>query len=230
MGRRPKYLTVEAKKQARTEQRRVLNKRPNTANIRCEENQRYYYKHKLPPMVPSDVKHHAKLPISWTMWNSIFERFKAGQDMLVLDELELDEEDLQSLLGPPPYPTHLTTSKHFEDVWGAVSAAMHGLLTWEYVGDLNRRISSIVGKSDVTVRIELWASYLDLLARRKALLAHLSSLSLCYHTPSDMITFINVMWLSRLTVYTAEDLASMYLGRATLLRTWLDRVWDLEHV
>ncbi|KAF6758443.1 hypothetical protein DFP72DRAFT_844846 [Ephemerocybe angulata] len=102
--------------------------------------------------------------------------------MLVLDELELNEDHFQSLLGPPPYPNHLTTSEYFEDVWGPVSAALHGRLTGEYVGDISRRIGSLVRQSDLEVRVELWKEYKGCMERRKALLLHLSSLS--YELPA----------------------------------------------
>ncbi|KAF6741965.1 hypothetical protein DFP72DRAFT_1082887 [Ephemerocybe angulata] len=170
MGRRAKYLTLEAKKEAHRVQRRELKRRPSTAHARQEENRRYYYKKKPPPIVPGEVVRHASLPLSWTDWRSIFVRFLQGEDMLVLDEVELELEDIVSLVGYPPYPARLTNLECFDNIWGPISAALHGRMTWEYVGEINEKITSRSRTPDVDLRIELWAEYAELLERRQILI------------------------------------------------------------
>ncbi|KAF6746463.1 hypothetical protein DFP72DRAFT_855348 [Ephemerocybe angulata] len=231
MGRRAKYLTLEAKKEAHKEQRRAYRKRASTTSSRREENRAQYYKKKPPPIVPADIARHAKLPLSWTQQSSLFSSFSEGQDMLVLDELELDCEDWIALTGPPPYPPHITRVESFDDVWDTVSAALHGYSTRGYAEELNREMPASVRKSDVDLRVQLWAEYKELVKHRQMLLSHLpnGSGSLCYRTPSDTITSRNVIWHSRLIVYCAEDIEALFNSRAEFIRKRTDRLWDLQH-
>ncbi|KAF6754434.1 hypothetical protein DFP72DRAFT_1068462 [Ephemerocybe angulata] len=229
MGRRAKYLTLCDRREAHRKQKQVLKLRPSASLARKAENRRYYLKHKPAPILPSDIKRHSVSPISWSAWSSVFVRFCQGEDMLIVEELELDTSDLEALIGLPPYPAHVTRPDTFEDIWGPTAAALHGYLTSKYTSHVERRMINVRDGSETDAREESWSVYRALLNERQLWLSRLSTERMLDYTPTDRILYLNLLWNARLIVYAAEDIASLAESRTHLLRAWADRLWHLSH-
>ncbi|KAF6765561.1 hypothetical protein DFP72DRAFT_839388 [Ephemerocybe angulata] len=191
------------------------------------QNRRHYLLLKPPPTLSPALVHHLKMPISWMKTWSIYERFSQGQEMLVLDEVELDKSSLDILVGLPPYPAALTSLEHFEDVWESIAGALHGRMVYRYKLEMEGQAERMRGASEGDVREELWRMYASLLKQYKQLSAALGATPMYKYSPTETIIYANVLWAARLISYAVEDIRALICGYSYLLRVRTDRFWNL---
>ncbi|KAF6750497.1 hypothetical protein DFP72DRAFT_851586 [Ephemerocybe angulata] len=229
MGRRAKYLTLSEKNEAHKARRAILKLRPENIAAKKAENRRQYLRRKPIPALADSLTLQAKAPMSWSSWSSLFERFYRGEDTLVIEELDLDENDFRALLGRPPYPNSLTTmdTDSFHDIWGQLSAAIHGYMSCRYAKDLEERTSRIRDMSDSAIIEELWDRYTALSKDRVFLVGILKGKTMLQYAPEELLAMINLNWISRLIVFTVEDLEAFRYNRFHFIRTCTDRLWTI---
>ncbi|KAF6752563.1 hypothetical protein DFP72DRAFT_849699 [Ephemerocybe angulata] len=227
MGRRAKYFTLAEKASAQKIQREKLKDTPEAIARRKAENRRQYLKRKPSPTICSSVERHSRAPMSWTDWRPTFERFYHGEDTLFLGDIELGRDDFEAMGGLPPYYGSLTVLGSFEEVWGELSAALHGYMTYRYINEVGRKMSWIKQARDSDVREELWGHHRTLMKRWKVLTDFLGVKSILHYAPSELIAMINMQWTSRLIVFAVEDLEAFGRGRASFLRMCSDRLWEM---
>ncbi|KAF6749341.1 hypothetical protein DFP72DRAFT_852761 [Ephemerocybe angulata] len=237
MGRRAKYYTLADKANARKIQRAKTKHTPESkAQVsaggraiarRKAENRRQYLKLKPIPVVPKPVRRHSWAPMSWMQWRSVYERFHQGEDTLFLNELELVGDDFAALVQLPPYCSSVTSLANFNDLWGELSAALHGYMTSRYIQETEARANRMKSARDSDIREELWEQHRTLTKTWNDLTDFLGVKSILQYTLSELIAMINMQWTSRLIVFAVEDLEAFKGGRVCFLRTSTDRLWEM---
>ncbi|KAF6741491.1 hypothetical protein DFP72DRAFT_862128 [Ephemerocybe angulata] len=143
--------------------------------MRQAQNRRQYLRVKPPPILTGSLRRHSESRITWSEWITVHARFLQGDDEVSLDKIQLQESDIRALVGTPSHHTSLTSLRPFDDVWGPVSAAMHGYLSRLYIQEAEERADRIKRGTPATAREELWSLFSRLSSQRKALMGALGS-------------------------------------------------------
>ncbi|KAJ2921595.1 hypothetical protein H1R20_g15501, partial [Candolleomyces eurysporus] len=228
MGRKLKYRTEEERKMARRKQRLERSLRPRATEAHCEENRRAYAKRKVIWVPePSDVVQAlAKWDILMADQEHVYDRHSIAAEPLKLLGTALTDADFQSMIGHPPYPSHIVEHVSFEKDWPQISAAFLGYATRTYVTEHTRWLDQAGGHDRASLSSDLSKQYRDLLEDYEQFTIDVEENA--DFLPAELIAFQNRLWTSRRLVWLAGDLGSLTAGTDVLLTALQARISHLQ--
>ncbi|KAJ3525102.1 hypothetical protein NMY22_g10712 [Coprinellus aureogranulatus] len=237
MGRRAKYFTREERLVARRAQRARRDARPEAKERRKKQNRRAWRRkrererlHDEPPAVPRVVRQNSAMKMSDSENKHIFDEFRQGRENIQIGELEIEWEDFNMLIGAPPYPSRVTLNPDFAMAWPTLRSALHGIMAYRYHNYCNDLIQRCKRPNSTPghIRAILESTYKDLVLEYNRIAAAAQQ---CFHEGDRVGVSIanqNTIWVSRVMIYTVDDMVTVREGCGTLVRTLADRVYEIS--
>jgi hypothetical protein len=157
-------------------------------------------------------------------WELTFNRFcQSGEDMLCLDSFDIEEEDLQKMLGLPPYTMDAIKHPDFESNWDKISAALNGLHVRRVVAEQQVRLACYYQQPLSAFVVDSQLQHEQLTKWWK--ITQTASLV------DDVASYLasnRVRWIARELVYITEDLAALAEGKDKYVFQLCERTHDLQ--
>lgn len=253
MGRAAKYLTQEERLAARRAQRAQRDSRPgyvshfkvsahSQASLREKEkrqrqNRRAWRRktgrellEKDPPEISPAIRNQANIELSSTEHVSLYQQFCEGRDSVELEgECMVDAEDFDAMIGPGPYPTHVTSSPTFAEDWPRLRSALHGMMVFRYLGYCDNILVRCRKYPASLIIGGLTSTYHDLVREYNKTTIAAQQYSVQGDRAGIMVASQHGRWISRMLVYMVEDMLKLKKGPEYLLSTVCDRQWRIRH-
>ncbi|KAJ2932251.1 hypothetical protein H1R20_g4859, partial [Candolleomyces eurysporus] len=218
MGRTIKYRTEEQRKAVRCEQRFQRSLRPGAKEARRKENRRAYARKKVivVPELSDVVVALASEEISEdSLEKHLFVHHSISAAPLKLPGIVLTDTDFQTMLGHPPYPSHIINYASFEKEWPKISAAFHGYVSRTYISEQTKWVNQAASRDRASLASELSKLYQDLTKHWKQF--DIEKREYGDELPTEFITFQNQLWFSRRLTWLVADMACLVEGLDLLL-------------
>ncbi|KAJ3517164.1 hypothetical protein NMY22_g14024 [Coprinellus aureogranulatus] len=237
MGRRAKYFTREERLVARRAQRALRDSKPEAKQRRQIQNRRAWRRKRerelllvAPPEIPEAVHQQAAMNMSDAKHVHIFEEFCGGREDMQLEEIDLDWGDFNMLIGIPPYPHEVISRLDLSEEWPLLRSALHGVMAYRYLQyceDLIRRCKRPSGTPG-HIRAGLDSTFQELVCEYNKVASAARQLFEQGNKVGVAVANHNTKWISRIMVYTLEDMATVRNGCDGLIRTLTERKWEVE--
>lgn len=253
MGRRAKYQTKEERLVARRAQRVQRDSKPGyvvsvglgayqltvrrAKEVRRVQNRRAWRKkrnkellHQDLPTVPQAIRNQAKVEISSAEHKRLYGEFCEGRDSIELGgDFNIDADDFDILIGPGPYSTAITSNIKFSEHWPKLSAAIHGLMAYRYIAYCDEIVNRCHRYPSHHLISGLYSIHHDLVLQYNQLTVASQRFFSEGDKPGLALAKQSGKWISRLIVYTVEDMEALRGGCGSLMRTLTERRWQIKH-
>lgn len=179
--------------------------------------------------MPPSIREQAAMTLSSEEYIAIYNNFCDGRDTIELQgELIVDEDEFDKLVGPGPYPTYITSNPNFADM-PKLHSALHGVMVHRYLAYCEDMITRCHKFPEWHMYSGLYSTYNELaMEYNKTTKTARRYFEEGKHGATS-IAVLNGRWISRMIVYTVDDMVSVKEGRERLLGRVCERRWRLRH-
>lgn len=179
--------------------------------------------------MPTSIREQASMIMSSVENLSLYQSFCDGRDSIEFEgDLIVDQDEFEQLVGPGPYPTHITSNPNFSD-WPKLHSALHGVLSFRYLAYCEDVLARCHKFPDWHVYSGLYSTYNELAIEynktTKTARQHFEE----GNDGATSIAVLNGRWISRMMVYIAEDMVSVKEGKERLLGRICERRWHIRN-
>ncbi|KAJ2914486.1 hypothetical protein MD484_g5955, partial [Candolleomyces efflorescens] len=192
---------------------------------RLRQNHYQYLKRKAGsiPELTQIVRNQAAQPFFSVGWELEFSRFRETQGILCLDSFEIGEEELEKMIGLPPYTVQAIQHPDFEKNWDQICAALNGLSVRRAIADQQAQLEKYRRQPLSQFVVDTRLRHEQLTREwKKTQLASLSD------EPAALLACVKVIWIARELVYITEDLAALAEGNDKYMFQLCERTHYLE--
>lgn len=207
---------ARAKEVRRAQGRRAWQKKRNLALL-----------NKGPPNIPEAVREQALKEISSLEYSRMYNQFLQGRDTLGFEEVDIEEEDFEAMMGAPPYSNLIASLSGFSEKLPVITAALHGMLVRKHIAHCDDLLARARSLSQLHIYNGLNAQYHELIVK-------FNETTICARDSSERgdiaavaMATLNNKWAAKQIVDTVEGMEALREGCDKFIRTILERKWQL---